>query len=147
MPRFASVSLRTSSLVKKRHLKVCLRSQFNKNVHDKNVVWSLEHPSLAPKFCVLRNTSLLYDKEHSKVWTACLHNIRCVVQGSMSTCLDIKNIAAKTDKSKTSLKPCFCADVKSCPASKVVWQDINTERDSIAGEKTMEYMHRQNMYR
>ena len=35
-------------------------ARFNKNVHDKSVVRSSEHPSLAPKFCVLRYASLLY---------------------------------------------------------------------------------------
>ena len=36
------------------------RPIWQKNAHDKNVAWRKERPSLAPIFCVLQNTSLLY---------------------------------------------------------------------------------------
>ena len=48
MAHFSGLSLRTL-------FSVCLRP---KSVYDKNVVWSYEHPSLSPKFCILRKAGL-----------------------------------------------------------------------------------------
>ena len=40
----------------------CVKAQFDKNAYDKRVARRSEHPSLAPKFCVLRNASSLNAK-------------------------------------------------------------------------------------